>query len=61
MFYFNIGGSASENPTNSISSLSGEEFTESLVSQVGRINQVMRLMAGGIQVQKPGGGFHPLH
>jgi len=69
MFNFNIGGSASENPTFSISPLSGEEFTkriatpfqdtnfEALVSQGGRINQVMRLMAGGIEVQKPGGGF----
>jgi hypothetical protein len=69
LFNFNIGGSASENPTFSISPLSGEEFTkriatpfqesnfESLVSQGGRIGQVMRLMAGGIEVQKPGGGF----
>lgn len=68
-FNFNIGGSASENPTFSISPLSGEEFTrriatpfqdkifESLVSQGGRINQVMRLMAGGIEVQKPDGRF----
>ena len=68
-FNFNIGGSASENPTFSISPLSGEEFTkriatpfqdkifEFLVSQGGSINQVMRLMASGIEVQKPDGAF----
>ena len=69
IFNFNIGGSASENPTFSISPLSGEDFTkriatpfqdsnfEFLVSQGGRINQIMRLMAGGIEVQKPDGSF----
>ena len=69
IFNFNIGGSASENPTFSLSPLSGEEFSkriatpfqdnifESLVSQGGRINQVMRLMASGIEVQKPDGAF----
>jgi hypothetical protein len=65
----NIGGSASENPTFSISPVSGKEFTERiatpfrdeifefLVFQGGIINQVMRLMAAGIEVQKPDGRF----
>src|SRR5215831_13614428 len=56
----NIGTSASENPTFSISPISGKEFTERvatpfsdtifefLVFQGGRIDQVMRLMAAGI-------------
>jgi hypothetical protein len=69
LFNFNIGGSASENPTFSISPISGKEFTERiatpfrdeifefLVFQGGRINQVMRLMAAGIEVQKPDGRF----
>src|SRR6516225_1155160 len=61
----NIGASASENPTFSISPISGKEFTERvatpfsdtifefLVFQGGKIDQVMRLMAAGIEVQKP--------
>ena len=61
----NIGGSASENPTFSISPISGKEFTERvatpfqdrvfefLVFQGGRIDQAMRLMGAGIEVQKP--------
>jgi hypothetical protein len=65
----NIGGSASENPTFSISPVSGKEFTERiatpfrdeifefLVFQGGMINQVMRLMAAGIEVQEPDGRF----
>ena len=65
----NIGGSASENPTFSISPISGKEFTERvatpfqdtifefLVFQGGKINQVMRLMGAGIEVQKPDGRF----
>ena len=65
----NIGGSASENPTFSISPVSGKEFTERvatpfqdtvfefLVFQGGKINQVMRLMSAGIEVQKPDGRF----
>ena len=65
----NIGGSASENPTFSISPISGKEFTERvatpfqdtifefLVFQGGRIDQVMRLMAAGIEVQTPDGRF----
>jgi hypothetical protein len=68
-FNFNIGGSASENPTFSISPLSGKEFTERIatpfkdeifefvVFQGGKINQVMRLMASGIEVQNPDGRF----
>jgi hypothetical protein len=65
----NIGGSASENPTFSISPVSGKEFTERiatpfrdeifefLVFQGGVINQVTRLMAAGIEVQTPDGRF----
>ena len=65
----NIGGSASENPTFSISPISGKEFTERiatpfrdeifefLVFQGGIIDQVMRLMAAGIEVQTPDGRF----
>ena len=69
LFNFNVGGSASENPTFSISPISGKEFTERiatpfrdeifefLVFQGGIINQVMRLMAAGIEAQKPDGRF----
>jgi len=65
----NIGGSASENPTFSISPISGKEFTEQvatpfpdtifefLVFQGGKISQAMRLMGAGIEVQKPDGRF----
>ena len=65
----NIGASASENPTFSIVPISGEEFTkrvvtpfeegafEFLVFQGGRIDQVMRIMAAGIEVQTRNGGF----
>src|SRR5215470_1933986 len=65
----NIGGTASENPTFSISPISGKEFTERvatpfqdrvfefLVFQGGRIDQAMRLMGAGIEVQKPDGRF----
>jgi hypothetical protein len=65
----NIGGSASENPTFSISPISGKEFTERvatpfpdtifefLVFQGGKISQAMRLMGAGIEVQKPDGAF----
>jgi hypothetical protein len=65
----NIGASASENPTFSILPVAGEEFTkrvvtpfqdgtfEFLVFQGGRIDRVMRLMAGGIEVQTPAGAF----
>jgi len=65
----NLGASASENPTFSIVPVSGEEFTkrvvtpfeeesfEFLVFQGNGINQVMRLMAGGIEVQNERGAF----
>jgi hypothetical protein len=65
----NVGGSASENPTFSITPISGKEFTERvatpfqdrvfefLVFQGGRIDQAMRLMGAGIEVQKPDGRF----
>ena len=68
-FNLNIGGSASENPTFSISPISGKEFTERvatpfldttfefLVFQGGNINQIMRLMGSGIEIQKPDGRF----
>jgi hypothetical protein len=65
----NLGGSASENPTFSIFPVSGEAFTkrvvtpfrdtafEFLVFQGGRISQVMRLMAEGIEVQGEAASF----
>ena len=65
----NLGGSSAENPTFSILPVSGEEFTKRIVTpfaddsfhllvfQGGRIDQVMRLMAGGIEVQQPDGAF----
>jgi hypothetical protein len=65
----NIGASASENPTFSIVPIAGEEFTkrivtpfsegafEFLVFQGGRIDQVMRILAAGIEVQTRDGGF----
>lgn len=65
----NIGASASENPTFSIIPVYGEQFTkrvvtpfgenafEFLVFQGGRIDQVMRLMASGIEVQEADGRF----
>jgi hypothetical protein len=68
-FNFNLGASASENPTFSIIPVSGEEFTRRIVTPFGdevfqflvfqgeRIGQVMRLMAGGIEVQGPDGRF----
>ena len=68
-FNFNLGVSASENPTFSIIPVSGEEFTRRIVTpfrdevfqflvfQGERIGQVMRLMAAGIEVQGPDGRF----
>jgi hypothetical protein len=65
----NFGASASENPTFSIVPVSGEQFTkrvvtpftegsfEFLVFQGGSIEQVMRMMAGGIEVQTQEGSF----
>ena len=65
----NIGASAAENPTFSIVPISGQEFTkrvvtpfsedafEFLVFQGGRIDQVMRILAAGIEVQTRDGGF----
>ena len=68
-FNFNWGASASENPTFSIFPISGEDFTqrvltpfkddvfEFVVYQGQKINQVMRIMAAGIEVQTPEGAF----
>ncbi len=68
-FNFNLGASASENPTFSISPISGQEFTERILTpfadhafeffvfQGERIDRAMRLMASGIRVQKPDGSF----
>ena len=65
----NVGASASENPTFGIVPVSGEEFTRRIVTpfgentsefvvfQGGRIDQVLRLMAAGIEVQAPDGAF----
>jgi len=64
-----IGTSASENPTFSIVPLSGQAFTERvltpfhdtifefLVFQGGAIDRVMRLLASGIEVQDADGRF----
>ena len=68
-FNFNLGGSASENPTFQIIPLSGEEFTkriltpfkesvfEFMVYEGSVIDRVMRLVANGIEVQNPDSSF----
>ena len=69
-FYgLNLGASATENPTFSIQPLSGQAFTqrilspfndsvfEFLVFQGGAIDQIMRLLAAGIEQQKADGSF----
>jgi len=68
-FDLSLGSSASENPTFSIVPISGEDFTqriltpfwddtfEFLVFQGGAIDRVMRLMASGVEVQNPDGSF----
>lgn len=65
----NIGTGVSENPTFSIRPLSGQAFTERvltpfkdksfefLVFQGGAIDRVMRLLASGIEVQNADGSF----
>jgi hypothetical protein len=65
----NIGASASENPTFSIRPLSGQAFTERiltpfkdeafefLVYQGGAIDRVTRLLGAGIEVQNADGSF----
>jgi len=64
-----IGASAPENSTFSILPVAGKDFTkrvatpfqdsafEFLVFQGGRVDEVMRLMAGGVEVQSPCGAF----
>lgn len=66
---FNLGASVSENPTFSIVPVTGREFTnriltpmpdrvfEFLIFQGLRLDKVMRLMGGGIELQKPDGSF----
>jgi hypothetical protein len=66
---FSLGGSSSENPTFSIVPVAGEDFTkrivtpfedrlfEFLVFQGAPVDQVMRLMAGGVEVQTKEGRF----
>ncbi len=66
---FNLGASVSENPTFSIVPVTGREFTERiltpmpdgvfefLIFQGLRLDKVMRLMGGGIELQKPDGSF----
>jgi len=68
-FNFNLGGSASENPTFSITPISGQEFTKNILTpfhygvfefsttQYRRIGEVMRLMGAAIRVQKLDGSF----
>jgi hypothetical protein len=65
----NLGASARENPTFSILPLSGQAFTqriltpfkddifEFLVFQGGAIDQIMRLLAGGVERQRADGSF----
>ena len=58
----NIGGSASENPTckeftGRVATPFPDTIFEFLVFQGGKINQAMRLMGAGIEVQKPDGRF----
>ena len=67
--FFNAGATAAENPTLSIVPVQGEEFTRRilapmeeekfgfLVFQGAPIDLVMRLIADGIEVQKPDGAF----
>jgi hypothetical protein len=64
-----VGASVSENPTFSIQPLSGQDFTERvltpfkddtfefLVFQGGAIDHVMRLLAAGIEMQNEDGSF----
>ncbi len=64
-----LGTSASENPTFSIVPVTGREFTqrfltpiqdegfEFVIFQGARIDKVMRIVAGGIELQKPDGSF----
>lgn len=65
----NVGTSVSENPTFSIVPLSGEAFSQRILTpfkdsvfefrvyQGGAIDRVMRLLAGGIEVQHADGRF----
>lgn len=69
MLDLTLGASASENPTFSIVPVTGREFTERfltplqdkgfefVVFQGTPIDRVMRLAAGGIEIQKPDGSF----
>ncbi len=66
---FNLGASASENPTFSIVPVTGREFTERILTPIPddtfgflifqglRLDKVMRLMGSGIELQKPDGSF----
>ncbi len=68
-FNFNLGGSASENPTFSITPVTGQDFTKNIlmpfpdgifefsVIQYRQIGQIIRLMAERIRVQKLDGRF----
>jgi hypothetical protein len=66
---FNLGVSASENPTLSIVPIQGEEFTKRVITPLGEstflflifqgapVDMVMRLMARGIEIQNEDGTF----
>ncbi len=68
-FDFSLGASASENPTFSIVPVTGKEFTERFLTPIpdeafefvifqgARIDRVMRLVARGVEIQKPDGSF----
>ncbi len=69
VFELNVNTSGSENPTFSIFPISGEEFTQriltpisedifnTIVFQSPRFDQTLRLLAGGIQIQRPDNTF----
>jgi len=66
---FNLGASASENPTFSIVPVTGPEFTERILTPLSddafkflifqglRLDKVMRLMGDGIELQNPDGSY----
>ena len=69
VYSFNLGFSASENPTFSIYPVAGEEFTQRLLTpltedlfntvifQDQRIDETVRLLAGGIELFKSNGSY----
>jgi hypothetical protein len=68
-FDFNLGGSASENPTFSITPISGQDFTKNILTpfldsvfefsvvQYRKIGEMIRVMGERIRIQKLDGSF----